>query len=128
MFWFRWRLADIITEKLAGTPAQLQWRKSLLTSALRWLATTYKEHKSSVEKNEETMLQRLQTLLVCSDHDYVNVSCSCHSWQMPNSQFQFSCWLYWGSTVQNDLNSVSVRLISEFKSHPIAYLFIMIII
>lgn len=74
MFWFRWRLADLITEKLAETPMQLQWRKSLLISALRWLATTYKEHKNKLEKTEEAMLQRLKKLLVCIDRDYVNVS------------------------------------------------------
>ncbi|XP_060761898.1 nucleolar pre-ribosomal-associated protein 1 isoform X2 [Neoarius graeffei] len=60
----RWQLADLITEKLACTPEYLHWRKSLLTSALRWLSTTYKEHKKTLVKTEATMLQRLKTLLV----------------------------------------------------------------
>ncbi|KAB5535628.1 hypothetical protein PHYPO_G00120070 [Pangasianodon hypophthalmus] len=64
----RWRLADLITEKLACTPEQIQWRKSLLTSALRWLTATYKEHKKPLVKTEETMLQRLKTLLISPEY------------------------------------------------------------
>lgn len=86
-FWFRWRLADLITEKLACTPEGLQWRKSLLTSALRWLATTYKEHKKPLDKTEDTMLQRLKKLLVCIERVSVNAPCSRHRWNILNPQF-----------------------------------------
>ncbi|XP_047662255.1 nucleolar pre-ribosomal-associated protein 1 [Tachysurus fulvidraco] len=72
----RWQLADIITEKLACTPKHLKWRNSLLTSALRWLSATYKQHKLSLIKAEETMLQRLKTLQISpenvSDLDWNN--------------------------------------------------------
>ncbi|XP_047018439.2 nucleolar pre-ribosomal-associated protein 1 isoform X7 [Ictalurus punctatus] len=64
----RWQLADLITEKLMSTPEQLQWRKSLLTSALRWLSTTYKEHKKPLIKTEEAMLQRLKTLQISREN------------------------------------------------------------
>ncbi|XP_058274902.1 nucleolar pre-ribosomal-associated protein 1 isoform X1 [Hemibagrus wyckioides] len=72
----RWQLADIITEKLACTPKHLQWRNSLLTSALRWLSATYMQHKKPLGKTEETMLQRLKTLPISpeniSDSDWNN--------------------------------------------------------
>ncbi|KAK3534662.1 hypothetical protein QTP86_018208 [Hemibagrus guttatus] len=72
----RWQLADIITEKLACTPKHLQWRNSLLTSALRWLSATFMQHKKPLGKAEETMLQRLKTLSISpeniSDSDWNN--------------------------------------------------------
>lgn len=89
-FWFRWQLADLITEKLACTPEQLQWRKSLLASALRWLVTAYKEHKKPL-KNEETMLKRLKTLLVCIEHVFVHVSMLFTQFANAKYQVPFSC-------------------------------------
>uniref|UniRef100_A0AAR2KM73 Nucleolar pre-ribosomal-associated protein 1 C-terminal domain-containing protein n=1 Tax=Pygocentrus nattereri TaxID=42514 RepID=A0AAR2KM73_PYGNA len=61
----KWQLADSITEKLANTPEELHWRESLLTAALHWLSTTYKEQKTPQFTKEEVMLKRLKTLLVC---------------------------------------------------------------
>ncbi|XP_046732396.1 LOW QUALITY PROTEIN: nucleolar pre-ribosomal-associated protein 1 [Silurus meridionalis] len=63
----RWQLADIITKKLTCTPEHMQWRKSLLTSSLRWLSATYKEHTKPLIKTEETMLHRLKSLLISSE-------------------------------------------------------------
>ncbi|KAI5624249.1 nucleolar pre-ribosomal-associated protein 1 [Silurus asotus] len=63
----RWQLADIITKKLTCTPEHMQWRKSLLTSSLRWLSATYKEHMKPLIKTEETMLHRLKSLLISSE-------------------------------------------------------------
>ncbi|XP_062843477.1 nucleolar pre-ribosomal-associated protein 1 [Trichomycterus rosablanca] len=65
---FRWHLADSITQKLGGTQGELQWRKSLLTAALRWLSATYKEQKEPCVETEEAMLQRLKTLQISSEN------------------------------------------------------------
>ncbi|KAM9439632.1 nucleolar pre-ribosomal-associated protein 1 [Clarias gariepinus] len=64
----RWRLADLITEKLTGTPEELQWRKTLLTSAFSWLSATYKKHTKPLVQTEETMLQRVKTLLSSTEN------------------------------------------------------------
>ncbi|TTH23517.1 Nucleolar pre-ribosomal-associated protein 1 [Bagarius yarrelli] len=64
----RWQLADVITEKLAGTPEQIHWRNSLLTAALRWLSATYKDHKQPLVEREEAMIQRLKTLLISPEN------------------------------------------------------------
>ncbi|XP_037386903.1 nucleolar pre-ribosomal-associated protein 1 isoform X1 [Pygocentrus nattereri] len=64
----RWQLADSITEKLANTPEELHWRESLLTAALHWLSTTYKEQKTPQFTKEEVMLKRLKTLLISPEN------------------------------------------------------------
>lgn len=64
-YFFRWKLADTICEKLSDSSEELsQWRKSLLSAALRWLAAVYKEQKDPQSHHEETMLTRLKSLLV----------------------------------------------------------------
>ncbi|ROL44240.1 Nucleolar pre-ribosomal-associated protein 1 [Anabarilius grahami] len=61
----RWKLADSICEKLSDSSEELsQWRKSLLSAALRWLAAVYKEQKDPQSHHEETMLTRLKSLLI----------------------------------------------------------------
>ncbi|KAI4893107.1 hypothetical protein NFI96_020631 [Prochilodus magdalenae] len=60
----RWQLADSILEKLADTPEEVHWRKSLLTAAFHWLSTTYKVQKKPQFEKEEAMLKRLTTLLI----------------------------------------------------------------
>ncbi|KAL1260021.1 hypothetical protein QQF64_007848, partial [Cirrhinus molitorella] len=60
----RWKLADSISEKLSDSEELSQWRKSLLSAALRWLSTVYKEQKDPQSHYEETMLTRLKSLLV----------------------------------------------------------------
>ncbi|XP_036418285.1 nucleolar pre-ribosomal-associated protein 1 isoform X2 [Colossoma macropomum] len=64
----RWQLADSITAKLADTPEQLHWRKSLLTAAFHWLSITYKEQKKPQFTKEEAMLKRLKTLLISPEN------------------------------------------------------------
>ncbi|XP_073674485.1 nucleolar pre-ribosomal-associated protein 1 [Garra rufa] len=60
----RWKLADSISEKLSDSEELSQWRKSLLSAALRWLSTVYKEPKDPQSHYEETMLTRLKSLLI----------------------------------------------------------------
>ncbi|RXN33752.1 nucleolar pre-ribosomal-associated 1 [Labeo rohita] len=60
----RWKLADSISEKLSDSEELSQWRKSLLSAALRWLSTVYKEQKDPQSHHEETMLTRLKSLLI----------------------------------------------------------------
>ncbi|XP_067306200.1 nucleolar pre-ribosomal-associated protein 1 isoform X2 [Pseudorasbora parva] len=61
----RWKLADSISEKLCDSAEELsQWRKSLLSATLRWLAAVYKEPKDPQTHHEETMLTRLKSLLI----------------------------------------------------------------
>ncbi|XP_048016358.1 LOW QUALITY PROTEIN: nucleolar pre-ribosomal-associated protein 1 [Megalobrama amblycephala] len=61
----RWTLADGICEKLSDSSEELsQWRKSLLSAALCWLAAVYKEQKDPQSHHEETMLTRLKSLLI----------------------------------------------------------------
>uniref|UniRef100_A0A8B9K9B2 URB1 ribosome biogenesis homolog n=1 Tax=Astyanax mexicanus TaxID=7994 RepID=A0A8B9K9B2_ASTMX len=60
----RWQLTDSITEKLANTSEELQWRTCLITAAFQWLSATYKEQKETQVQKEKAILRRLRTLLV----------------------------------------------------------------
>uniref|UniRef100_A0A8B9KF77 URB1 ribosome biogenesis homolog n=1 Tax=Astyanax mexicanus TaxID=7994 RepID=A0A8B9KF77_ASTMX len=61
---FKWQLTDSITEKLANTSEELQWRTCLITAAFQWLSATYKEQKETQVQKEKAILRRLRTLLV----------------------------------------------------------------
>ncbi|XP_040902942.1 nucleolar pre-ribosomal-associated protein 1 [Toxotes jaculatrix] len=62
----RWRLVDVITEKLADCPEELNtWRKSVTTAALKCLITSYsnsKDQDTSLSEKEQSILERLQKL------------------------------------------------------------------
>uniref|UniRef100_A0A8B9KD12 URB1 ribosome biogenesis homolog n=1 Tax=Astyanax mexicanus TaxID=7994 RepID=A0A8B9KD12_ASTMX len=64
---FKWQLTDSITEKLANTSEELQWRTCLITAAFQWLSATYKEQKETQVQKEKAILRRLRTLLVTLD-------------------------------------------------------------
>uniref|UniRef100_A0A8B9K9N0 URB1 ribosome biogenesis homolog n=1 Tax=Astyanax mexicanus TaxID=7994 RepID=A0A8B9K9N0_ASTMX len=67
---FKWQLTDSITEKLANTSEELQWRTCLITAAFQWLSATYKEQKETQVQKEKAILRRLRTLLVSSSAQY----------------------------------------------------------
>uniref|UniRef100_A0A3B4ZN57 URB1 ribosome biogenesis homolog n=1 Tax=Stegastes partitus TaxID=144197 RepID=A0A3B4ZN57_9TELE len=64
----RWKLVDVITEKLADCPEeQEKWKKSLATAALKFLIASYshsKDQAASPSDQEQSILNRLQQLLV----------------------------------------------------------------
>ncbi|XP_077063759.1 nucleolar pre-ribosomal-associated protein 1 [Siphateles boraxobius] len=65
----RWKLADCISEKLCESSEELcEWRKSLLSAALRWLAAVYKEQKDPQSLHEEAVLTRLKSLLILPEN------------------------------------------------------------
>ncbi len=69
MFFFsRWRLVDVITEKLADSPEEQEtWRKSVTTAAIKCLIAAYchsKDQATSHLEQEKSILERLQRLLV----------------------------------------------------------------
>uniref|UniRef100_A0A3B4UFA2 URB1 ribosome biogenesis homolog n=1 Tax=Seriola dumerili TaxID=41447 RepID=A0A3B4UFA2_SERDU len=63
----RWQLVDVVTEKLADCPEELEtWRKSVTSAALKCLITSYshsKDQATSPAEQEQSVLERLQTLL-----------------------------------------------------------------
>uniref|UniRef100_A0A3B4ZNL1 URB1 ribosome biogenesis homolog n=1 Tax=Stegastes partitus TaxID=144197 RepID=A0A3B4ZNL1_9TELE len=67
----RWKLVDVITEKLADCPEeQEKWKKSLATAALKFLIASYshsKDQAASPSDQEQSILNRLQQLLVAED-------------------------------------------------------------
>uniref|UniRef100_A0A671V9A0 URB1 ribosome biogenesis homolog n=1 Tax=Sparus aurata TaxID=8175 RepID=A0A671V9A0_SPAAU len=67
----RWRLVDVITEKLADCPEEQEtWRKSVTTAALKCLIAAYshsKDQAASPSEQEKSILERLQQLLVAED-------------------------------------------------------------
>uniref|UniRef100_A0A3Q1FHH1 URB1 ribosome biogenesis homolog n=1 Tax=Acanthochromis polyacanthus TaxID=80966 RepID=A0A3Q1FHH1_9TELE len=69
VFSFRWKLVDVITEKLADCPEeQEKWKKSVATAALKCLIASYshsKEQATSPTDQEHSILDRTkQQLLV----------------------------------------------------------------
>uniref|UniRef100_W5KYL7 URB1 ribosome biogenesis homolog n=1 Tax=Astyanax mexicanus TaxID=7994 RepID=W5KYL7_ASTMX len=64
----RWQLTDSITEKLANTSEELQWRTCLITAAFQWLSATYKEQKETQVQKEKAILRRLRTLLISPEN------------------------------------------------------------
>uniref|UniRef100_A0A7N6A9G1 URB1 ribosome biogenesis homolog n=1 Tax=Anabas testudineus TaxID=64144 RepID=A0A7N6A9G1_ANATE len=67
----RWKLVDVISEKLADCPEEQEtWRKSVTASALKCLITSYSQSKdqaTSPSQQEQSILERLQRLLVAED-------------------------------------------------------------
>lgn len=65
---FRWRLIDVITEKLADFPEEKEtWRKSVVTAAIKCLIASYSNHKdqaTSPSEQERSILERLCQHLV----------------------------------------------------------------
>uniref|UniRef100_A0A8B9K6W6 URB1 ribosome biogenesis homolog n=1 Tax=Astyanax mexicanus TaxID=7994 RepID=A0A8B9K6W6_ASTMX len=61
-------LTDSITEKLANTSEELQWRTCLITAAFQWLSATYKEQKETQVQKEKAILRRLRTLLISPEN------------------------------------------------------------
>ncbi|KAM8769351.1 nucleolar pre-ribosomal-associated protein 1 isoform 2-T2 [Acanthopagrus schlegelii] len=67
----RWRLVDVITEKLADCPEEQEtWRKSVTTAALKCLIAAYshsKDQAASPSEQEKSILERLQQLLTSAE-------------------------------------------------------------
>ncbi|KAK2846727.1 hypothetical protein Q5P01_009726 [Channa striata] len=63
----RWQLVTVISEKLADYPEEQEtWRKSVTTSSLKCLIASYSQSKdqpSSPSEQEQSVLERLQSLL-----------------------------------------------------------------
>lgn len=64
----RWRLIDVITEKLADFPEEKEtWRKSVVTAAIKCLIASYSSYKDQVtspSEQERRILERLCRHLV----------------------------------------------------------------
>lgn len=64
----RWQLVDVITEKLADYPEELEtWRKAIMAAALLCLKVSYSQSKdpsASLLEQEQSVLETLQKLLV----------------------------------------------------------------
>ncbi|XP_028321135.1 nucleolar pre-ribosomal-associated protein 1 [Gouania willdenowi] len=67
----RWRVVDVITEKLADRPEEREkWRKSVATAALKCLVSSFthcKDLESSPSEHEQSILTRLQQLMVSAE-------------------------------------------------------------
>ncbi|XP_035010769.2 nucleolar pre-ribosomal-associated protein 1 [Hippoglossus stenolepis] len=67
----RWQLVDVITEKLADFPEELEtWRKSVTTAAVKCLIASYshcKDQAASPAEQEQSILERLQRLLTSAE-------------------------------------------------------------
>ncbi|XP_029302759.1 nucleolar pre-ribosomal-associated protein 1 isoform X2 [Cottoperca gobio] len=67
----RWRLVDVITEKLADCPEEQDtWRKSVTAAALKCLTAAYSHYKDQAtarSEQEQSILERLQGLLTSAD-------------------------------------------------------------
>ncbi|XP_023118676.2 nucleolar pre-ribosomal-associated protein 1 isoform X2 [Amphiprion ocellaris] len=66
----RWKLVDVITEKLADCPEeQEKWKKSVATAALKCLITSYshsKDQATSPTDQEQSILDRMKQQLLTS--------------------------------------------------------------
>lgn len=64
----RWKLVDVITEKLADCPEEQEtWRKSVINAAVKCLIAAYSHYKdqaTSPSEQEKSILERVQQLLV----------------------------------------------------------------
>ncbi|XP_070761902.1 nucleolar pre-ribosomal-associated protein 1 [Enoplosus armatus] len=67
----RWKLVDVITEKLADCPEEQEtWRKSVTSAALKCLTAAYRHFKDQAEspsEEEQGILERLQRLLTSAE-------------------------------------------------------------
>ncbi|CAN9511010.1 unnamed protein product [Ophioblennius macclurei] len=67
----RWQLVDVMNEKLADCPEELEkWRKSVTTAAIKCLIASYsrsKDQASSPSDHEHSVLKRLQQTLTSGD-------------------------------------------------------------
>uniref|UniRef100_A0A665V0P4 URB1 ribosome biogenesis homolog n=1 Tax=Echeneis naucrates TaxID=173247 RepID=A0A665V0P4_ECHNA len=67
----RWQLVEVVTEKLADFPEEQEtWRKSVTSAALKCLITSFshsKDQTSLLLKQEHSILERLERLLVAED-------------------------------------------------------------
>ncbi|XP_061916834.1 nucleolar pre-ribosomal-associated protein 1 [Entelurus aequoreus] len=65
----RWKLVDVITEKLADSPEEGDtWRKSITSAALKCLIASYKDQPTAITSiQEQNILERLQRLVTSPD-------------------------------------------------------------
>ncbi|XP_035477550.2 nucleolar pre-ribosomal-associated protein 1 isoform X1 [Scophthalmus maximus] len=67
----RWQLVEVLTEKLADCPEDLEnWRRSVTAAALKCLITSYshcKDQAASPSEQEQSILERLQRLLTSAE-------------------------------------------------------------
>ncbi|XP_029027923.2 nucleolar pre-ribosomal-associated protein 1 [Betta splendens] len=67
----RWKLVNVIFEKLADSPAEQEtWRKSVTASAIKCLITSYSQFKdpqTSPSTQEQSILERLQRHLISAE-------------------------------------------------------------
>uniref|UniRef100_A0A3P9IDF2 URB1 ribosome biogenesis homolog n=1 Tax=Oryzias latipes TaxID=8090 RepID=A0A3P9IDF2_ORYLA len=70
----RWKLVDVITDKLVDYPEELEkWRKSVSIAALKCLTASFcgsKDPSAAATEQEHSVLQTLKQLLVCSHFTY----------------------------------------------------------
>ncbi|KAJ3591352.1 hypothetical protein NHX12_009297, partial [Muraenolepis orangiensis] len=66
-----WQLVDVVMDKLSGSPEEQEaWRKSTVTSAVRWLVSSYGRSKQQPDppcSQEQNVLQRLHTHLTFAE-------------------------------------------------------------
>nr|XP_019943993.1 PREDICTED: nucleolar pre-ribosomal-associated protein 1 isoform X2 [Paralichthys olivaceus] len=67
----RWQLEEVITEKLADFPEELEtWRKSVTTAAVKCLINSFshcKDQATAPSEQEQSLLERLQRLLTSAE-------------------------------------------------------------
>ncbi|XP_019943993.2 nucleolar pre-ribosomal-associated protein 1 isoform X2 [Paralichthys olivaceus] len=67
----RWQLEEVITEKLADFPEELEtWRKSVTTAAVKCLINSFshcKDQATAPSEQEHSLLERLQRLLTSAE-------------------------------------------------------------
>ncbi|CAL8363906.1 unnamed protein product [Merluccius merluccius] len=67
----RWQLVDVVKDKLSESPEEEEvWRKSMVTSAVRWLVSSYSRSKEQPDppcSQEQNILQRLHTHLTLAE-------------------------------------------------------------
>ncbi|XP_042342998.1 nucleolar pre-ribosomal-associated protein 1 [Plectropomus leopardus] len=67
----RWQLVDVITDKLAECPKELEaWKKSVTTAAVKCLIAAYshsKDQAASWSEQEQNILERLQALVISAE-------------------------------------------------------------
>ncbi|XP_034557046.1 nucleolar pre-ribosomal-associated protein 1 [Notolabrus celidotus] len=64
----RWKLVDVITEKLSECPEEKDtWRKSVTSAAFKCLTTAYSRSKDQTLEREQSILERLLGLLTSAE-------------------------------------------------------------
>lgn len=83
-FYSRWKLVNVISEKLADFPDEQEtWRKSVTASALKCLIASYsgsKDQATCPSEQEQSILERLQQLLVGYLSSIMLCGCSFTVW------------------------------------------------